>query len=130
MKATLALAASLAALLTTAGAAQAADAKPAPAKRSCFWAHSVSGFAASDERTVNLRVGVKDIYQLEMLGPCHDVDWANAIGIKSRGSDHICSGLDADIISPTTLGPRRCQVKSVRKLTTEEIAALPKRGRP
>jgi len=128
---TLALAAPLAALMmtTTALAADAAAAPEKP-KRQCFWANQVNSFAAVDENTVNLRVGVRDVYQLEMLGPCHDIDWSNAIGIRSRGSSYICSGLDVELIAQSTIGDGRCQVKTMRKLTPTEIAALPKRGKP
>jgi hypothetical protein len=90
----------------------------------------VNGFASSDERIVNIRVGVKDIYQMEMLGRCQDVTWNNQIALRSRGSDYICTGLDAEVISPTSIGPQRCPVKSIRKLTEAEIKALPKRARP
>ena len=96
----------------------------------CFWSHSVNGFASSDPRTVNIRVGVKDVYQFEMFGRCNDVDWNQRIALVSRGSNYICSGLDAEIISPTSIGPQRCPVRKIRKLTAEEIKALPKRARP
>lgn len=131
-------AAPLAALVALAAAPRLADArspvqpdqaKPKPAKQ-CFWTRNANGFAAPDERTLNVRVGVRDVYQFEMFGRCDDVDWANRIAVRSRGGSHICEGIDAEIISPTTLGPRRCPVKTVRKLTPAEVAALPKRSRP
>lgn len=102
----------------------------APARKQCFWTRQVNGFASNDNRIVNVRVGVNDIYQFEMFGRCEDVDWNNRIAIVSRGSDYICTGLDAEIISPSTIGPQRCPVKTVRKLTPEEVKALPKRARP
>ncbi len=105
----------------------AAVAKP---KRQCFWTHQVTNFASSDNRVVNLRVGVKDVYQLEMFGRCNDVDWTQRIAVVSRGGSNICSGLDAEIIAPSPLGPQRCPVRTVRKLTAEEAKALPKRARP
>ncbi len=102
--------------------------KPA---RACFWTRSVNGFAAADDRIVYLRVGVRDVYELQMLGPCYDLDWANAIGIRNRsGSGRVCTGLDADIISPSLSGPQRCPVRTVRKLTLTEAAALPKGSQP
>ena len=49
--------------------------KPAAKARSqCFWTHQVNNFASTDDRIVNLRVGVRDVYQLEMLGRCTDID--------------------------------------------------------
>lgn len=112
------------------GFARSPEEPAAKSARQCFWARNVTNFASNDDRVVNIRVGVKDIYQLEMLGRCHDIDWANTIAIKSRGSNYICSGLDAELITPTSIGPHRCPVSKVRKLSVEEAKALPKRARP
>ena len=116
----------------TANAKSPIEPDPAGAKpvRQCFWTHQVTNFASSDNRIVNLRVGVKDIYQLEMFGRCNDVDWTQKIAVVSRGGSSICSGLDAEIIAPSTLGQQRCPVRTVRKLTVEEAKALPKGARP
>lgn len=123
-----------AAVLLTAAAPVAAkspleDGKPAAGKQ-CFWASSANGFASNDPRIVNVRVGARDVYQFEMFGRCEDVDWNQRIALVSRGSSLICTGLDAEIISPTSIGPNRCPVRNIRKLTAEEIKALPKRARP
>jgi hypothetical protein len=96
----------------------------------CFWTRSVNSFASNDNRIVNIRVGVKDVYQFEMFGRCDDVDWNHRIALVSRGSSYICTGLDAEIISPSSIGPHRCPVRNIRKLTAEEIKALPKGARP
>lgn len=126
--------------LSAAAAASLLGAAPAPAKsplegaaapkKQCFWTNQVNNFASSDDRIVNIRVGVKDIYQFEMFGHCNDVDWTNRIALVSRGSNYICSGLDAEIITPTSIGPMRCPVRNIRKLTPDEVKALPKRSRP
>lgn len=100
------------------------------APRQCFWTHQITNFASDDDRIVNVRVGVKDVYQFEMFGPCLDVDWNTKIAVVSRSGSNICSGLDAEIISPSQIGPQRCQVRNVRKLSEAEVAALPKRARP
>lgn len=102
----------------------------AKAQRQCFWTRQVNNFASNDDRIVNIRVGVKDVYQLQMFGRCTEVDWSNSIAIRSRGSSYICTGLDAEIIAPTSFGPQRCAVQSIRKLTEAEAKALPKRARP
>ncbi len=119
-----------AALALCAGAAHAADAaKPKP-QRSCFWSRDVSSWSAADERTVYIRVGVKDIYRLDLLGTCPDIDWNWKMGLSSHGSSSICSPLDADIVSRGPLGPQRCPVKTITKLTPEQAAALPPKQRP
>lgn len=116
--------------LGTAGPAAASDPAPAKPKRQCFLADNVTNFSAIDSRTVNLRVGVKDVYQLDLLGTCPDIDWNHEIALVSRGSSWICSGLDATVITKGPIGPQRCAVRAVRKLTPQEIAALPSRAKP
>lgn len=124
-------AAALAAVLVLGGcAAQPSRELAAQDNRKCFYADNVNGFTAVDDDTVNLRVGANDVYQLELLGPCPDVDWSLKIGIQSRGSSWICSGLDATLITPSAIGPQRCPVRTITALTPAQIAALPAGQRP
>lgn len=109
------------------GATFAAAATP---PKSCFWTREVNNFQAQDDRTVNIRVGVKDVYQLKLFSPAPDIDWTQRIGIESRGSSSICSGLDATLIVPSSIGPQRYPVTSVRKLLPQEVADLPAKARP
>lgn len=129
MRMNVALAALATAALALAAAPQAAQAKPAP-KRQCFHASSVNGFRAADEHTLYINVGVRDVYQFEMFARCPDMNWNERLALVSRGSSWICSGLDAEVISRTPIGRQRCPVRSIRKLTSQEVAALPKRLRP
>ena len=97
----------------------------ASAKRECFWTHNVNSFAAVDRETANVRVGVRDVYQLKLLAPSPDIDWSLQSGIESRGSSQICSDLVATLIIPSNIGPSRYLVK----LSAAEVAALPKTPR-
>jgi len=129
MNAMIARAAPLAAVLAlAASAAHAAEAGKSPSQ--CFWTRDVNGFNAVDDKTVMVRVGVRDVYQFDMLGPCSDINWSEQIAIISRGGSRICSSLDAEIVTPSTIGPHRCAVKMVRKLTPAEVAALPAKHKP
>ena len=129
-----AAAASMAVLLTVGAVApQPALARSPvePKKQSqCFWTRNADGFAAENEHIVNIRVGVRDVWQFEFLGTCPDIDWSNRIALVSRSGSTICSGMDAEIVTRTAIGPQRCAVRSLRKLTPEEVAALPRRARP
>jgi hypothetical protein len=128
MKTSTAMALAAAASLTFCAAAQAAD-KPA-GKNQCFWARNVTSFAAPDEHTVYVRVGVRDVYKFDLMIPCPDIDWRQSLAIKST-TDSICTGMDADIITRAPgLGRQRCPISHMQKLTPEEIAALPKRAKP
>jgi hypothetical protein len=119
----------LAALLAfTAG--QAAAAAPAKSHQDCFYARNVNGYSAVGDNILNIRVGVKDVYQLKLMGSCPDLDWNNSIALKSRGSSWICSALDAEVITHSQIGPQRCPVSEMRKLTPAEVAALPPKQKP
>ena len=115
-------------LLLAAGAAQAAD--TTKSARACFLTRNVSSWSAADDKTVYVRVGVKDIYRLDLLGPCPDIDWNWSIALESHGSSWICSPLDATIIAKSPIGAQRCPVREVSKLTQQEAAALPKKQKP
>jgi hypothetical protein len=117
------------------GAAQAQPApqsKPAPkAPRQCFNANNVNSFAPVDDTHVNLRVGVKEVYQLTLFAPCRDIDWTWSLGVRTRsGGSFICSGLDAEIIVPDRNFPQRCLVSGIRRLSPDELKTAPSRQRP
>ena len=124
--------AALAALIAFGAASTQALAKPPaePGKRQCFFTRNADGFAAPDEKTLYVRVGVRDVYRFEMFGPCQDMDWNQSLALVSRGSSSICTGMDAEVITHSPIGPQRCAVRSVRKLTPEEVKALPPKARP
>jgi hypothetical protein len=126
------IAAAAALIVFVAGAAPTLAADPAPTKpvRHCFWTRDVSNFSAADDRTVYIRVGVKDIYRLDLFSPCPDVDWTQKLAIESRGGSSICTGLDATLIVPSQIGTQRCMVRTVTRLTPEEVAALPPKSKP
>ena len=115
-------------LLLTNGQA-AAQAPKAP--KACFSARNVSNFAVVDDKTLNIRVGTRDVYQLDLLGVCPDIESQNEIAIKSRGSSFICSPFDATILAQGPFGrQQRCEVRGMRKLTPDEVAILPSREKP
>ena len=135
MKLDLPLAAGVAVLFLAAFAGAGASGQPAPAApkkpaQACFYARNVSSWSAVDRHTINLRVNVRDYYQLKLLGDCGDIDFSQRIGLQSRGSDWICSGLDVTVIAPSPIGPQRCAATGLRKLTPEEVAALPPKQKP
>mgnify|MGYP001553968084 FL=1 len=125
--------AALAALLTLGVAAATpafAESPAKPAKNRGFFTRNADGFAAPDEKTLYVRVGVRDVYQFEMFGTCQDLDWNQRIALVSRSGSSICSGMDADVVTHSPIGPQRCPVRSVRKLTPDEVKALPPKSRP
>jgi len=127
----LGFAASAAALLAL--GATAVGAADKPAKDTCFWARNITSFAAPDDHTVYVKVNQRDVYRLDLMISCPDVQFNQRVELQSsRGAGgSICGPLDADIVSHATgLGRQRCPVKALTKLTPDEIAALPKHAKP
>jgi hypothetical protein len=120
--------------LALGASAQPTGAPPPPKpKPSCFWSNRIENFAAHDEQNLYLRVGVRDVYQAKLFSTCLDVNWVHHIALVSRSSSLICEGpnLDVDVIvRDIAAGRQRCPVTSIRKLTPDEVAALPKDARP
>ena len=91
------------------------------ANRQCFLASQVNNFWGARDDKVLVRVGVNNVYELQLAGMCHDIDWANRIALRSTGgSSWICQGLDAELLIPSPIGPQRCLVTDIRKLSPEE----------
>jgi hypothetical protein len=110
--------------------ALAEDARPS-ARRQCFRADMVTNFREGDGTYVNLRVGVKDVYRLDFMGKCPDIGARSDLALKTRaGSNLICSPMDVDVLTPTSIGPQTCSVKKIHKLTSEEVALLQPRTKP
>lgn len=119
-----------AALLLTLGLALASPAladpaKPEPARKraDCFFADNVRGYEVIDDKTVNVRIGSKEVFELTLFYPAFDLDISTRIGVKARGGSRICSPLDGSVIVPETGGPREYPIKAIRRLSLEEIDA-------
>ena len=51
--------------------------------------------------------------------------------IEHAGCDRAnLRALDADLLVPSPIGPQRCPVRDIRKLSPAEVAALPPKLRP
>jgi hypothetical protein len=121
----------VATMVATGGHSQPAPSAP-KAERSCFWTHSVNGFNAPDDRTVYIRVGVDDIYRLDLMTQCIGLTFRQDIGLEHdpSGDSLICSPLQATVVYRDTGIPERCPVTAIHKLTQGEVSALPKKYRP
>jgi hypothetical protein len=110
-----------------------AVAAPPPA-RQCFSVRQVDNFKQGRSDQVFLRVGRSDVYELNAVGGCPDMDFANQMALIPDGgmvSARLCTDDWARIVVPgSTSQTSVCRVRVSRKLTAEEIAALPPRHRP
>lgn len=111
---------------TTPGLSPAAATAPAPlpvAARQCFNPGLVNGFQVVDERAVDLNVGARQVFRVEVLGTCADIRQAVGVGVRARGSGYVCDGMDLDLIVPGPFGRQSCPARSIRLRTPEELEA-------
>lgn len=119
------------ALIAAGLSAASVQAQPARPARACFFQSQLNGWKEVGDRQVNIRVGVRDIYQIALDSPCWNLRWAERLALESRGSSNICTGDTITVIVPDrTTGPDRCFGRVTRRLTPEEAAALPPKQRP
>lgn len=121
------------AILLVAGCASTDPENPraSNANRQCFFAGSVTNFTAAGPRTVNIRVG-GDVYRLDLMSSCRNVNWNNRMTLVSRTGSSICTGhgLGTTLVSNGVNGQQRCQVQTITLLTPEEVQALRPGDRP
>jgi hypothetical protein len=130
----LAAAMGVAAVASVAEGAPKADA----AQRSCFSLRQLEGTRADGDKTIYARVGLHDIYRLDLAFRCTSLANQNGIILTPAGGrDNICGPLDLDLrargIGGGGIGgggSEPCAIKSITRLTPEEAAALPRKVRP
>lgn len=130
--------AALGVLAALAGCAPVADggmAGNAPARaRQCFSISQVDNFAQGRRDQIFLGVGRNDVYELDAAGGCPDMDFAIRLALIPDGGTvgtRLCTDDWARIVVPGSASQTSvCRVRVSRKLTAEEIAALPASHRP
>lgn len=90
--------------------------------KECFFLREVSGFSHAGRDQIYVSTGPGETWLFRTLGPCPDLDFGENIGFDQAGGGSICSGIDVDLIVPSTIGPRRCPVAMIRKLAPGEKA--------
>ena len=100
---------------------------------SCFWIRDVDNFSATDDQHLYLRAAGSQVYLLTLYGNCLDISWVHHIALRSRSFSNICEGRTSDLDvfdREAGVGRQECPVLSVRRLTPEEVQAIPKVDRP
>jgi hypothetical protein len=125
----------IAGALTVSALAPRAEPSSAQAKdtrqQQCFYASNISNYTTEGDRIVYLRVGVGDIYRLDLMTDCPELGFRQNIEFsRADPGSSICSALDLTIKFRQNGARRICPVSEMRHLTPTEVAALPKRLRP
>ena len=129
MAAVAALAAAGAAHADAPATAQAA-AKP-KATSNCFFTRDWSDWRSPNDKTIYLRVNVRDIYQVDLAGGSSLLTWPDSHLINDvRGTDSVCNPIDLDLKIAQDGIVEPLFVKAITKLTPEQVAAIPKKFLP
>ena len=125
--------AALAALALASVAHASPEAKPVTKVSNCFPSNQWQGWTAGPTGdTLYFRVNLKDYYQVDLTPGSRVTKRGNEFLVNQvRGSNWICSALDLDLQLSDNLGFRQPLIAtSMRKMTAEEVAALPKKCKP
>jgi hypothetical protein len=120
------------ALALAAGAAH-ADTPGKASGRDCFLSNNWRNWTVSPSGdTLYLRVNVNDVFQVDLTPHSNVRKYPGSFLVnRVRGSNWICSALDLDLTLSNSTGMRQPIIaRSLRRLTPQEVAALPRRLRP
>ena len=125
--------AAVAALALVSAAQAAPEAKPVSKGSNCFASNQWKSWTAGPTGdTLYLRVNLNDVYQVDLTpGTRARKSPGYFLVNQVRGSNWICSALDLDLTISDDLGFRQPLIaRSMRKLTPEEVAAIPRKYQP
>lgn len=118
-------------LLAALAAAPPALAKPGKAPRQCFRSRDWESWRAADAKTLYVRVHGREVWRMKLLACPSILSPGARIVNVVRGTDMVCRPIDLDLRVAETGGfSTPCLVKSLRPLTPDEVAALPRKQRP
>jgi hypothetical protein len=109
--------------MLAAGCAQDRENYASDRSTQCFFPSEISGFSHAGNDRIHVHTGPRDVYLFETFGSCRDLNWSEAIGFDQFGAGSICSGLDLTLVVPSPIGPQRCPVRMIRKLSAAEAEA-------
>lgn len=101
------------------------------AGRQCFTAAQLQNFRGSDAGPIYVRARGSDVFELTTAG-CPGVNFANSLDIRPDGtSSLLCVGETVRLFPGNRRSaPVICEARVSRKLTSEQVAALPQRDQP
>jgi hypothetical protein len=107
-----------------------AEPRPADTARQCFYERNINNFTTPTNRLIYIRVGVAQIYRLDLMNDCPELTFRQNLRFSRSPSGDICGPVDLQIRFQQSGVRRICQVSDMRRLSPAEVAALPKRDRP
>lgn len=124
----------IAALVATSRSAKGADEPSKSAsQKECFRFGDVRNWVAPDPRTLYFRVYTNRYYRVDLAHECSPLRWPDAhLIVHDFGSGLICAPVDLNLRAAEGPGDiaEPCFVKTIIRLSPDEVAALPKRAKP
>ena len=126
----------LATVLFAASATLGGVASAAPADtngRTCFTVNDWHGWSSPSPDVLYLAVNFRDVYKAALAQPVQGLNLVDTVVISDEtGLQSICSAVDLHLVLTHRGGGGRrgLIVRSLTRLTPEEIAAIPKKDRP
>lgn len=117
------MSAAMATVALAASCAPASEPHSAGGARECFQLASVTGYTHARDNQLYVHTGPSETFLFKTLGPCPDLSFAENIALDPATPGPICTGIDVDLIVPSTIGPRRCPVSMIRRLAPGEKEA-------
>ncbi len=100
----------------------------------CFFVTQWRGWKSPAPDTLYLGINNRDIYEVKLSGGgSSQLSWPemHLVSIDRGGSGSICSAIDLDLkIADNNGFAEPLIAKSLRKLTPDEVAAVPRKFRP
>lgn len=122
----------LAAAVALGMAAPAFAAKSPDTTRNCFLAHDWQDWKAPNDKTIYVRVNQHDVWRLDLSGGSSMItDDTNHLITNLQDSAWVCHAID---LSNMKISDGHVTeplfVKSITKLTPDQVAAIPQKDRP
>lgn len=92
--------------------------------RQCFNGKTVAGVNRSGAQTVYIQARQGSIYQMRLIKDCEALNGAEKLSVRASGSDLVCPGDSAELVTRIGSATKRCRVADVRRLTAREVSVL------
>ena len=124
---------SIPALMLAASCAPGPDtAMNARSSDTCFMSDRIINFRAGQSPSIYVKALGGDVYEIQTTSYCSGIESANTLAftplVGSSARTCVSDSLSVDV--SVAGSSNRCRARVVKKLTEEEVAALPSRYRP
>lgn len=100
------------------------DGESSNVNKQCFNGKSIAGVNRSGAQTVYIQANRGGIYQMRLVKDCESLNGAEKLSVRASGSDLVCPGDNAELVTRVGSVEKRCRVADVRRLSTKEVSVL------